>query len=420
MTRTVTASPPKSRVGGLDLLSLQAAFLADADEPMRGVLSAIRTHLGMDVAFISEFVDDKRVFSHVDSASAGSPVRKGEWGPLQDSYCVRVVDGRLPELIHDASQLPEAAALPVTAELPVGAHLSVPIRLSDGSIYGTFCCFSSVPDHSLTERDLATMRVFADLAAQRIDSTLASQRARTGAVDRIKRVIAGIGLRTALQPIFARGVDPPVGYEALSRFPDRTPDVWFNEAAQVGLEVELDLASMRSACAAMGSLPADTFLALNVTPATVTSGRLLAVLAAVPRHRIVLEITEHTAIDDYDRLALGLRRLRAAGVRVAVDDAGAGYASFRHILRLKPDFIKLDISITRGIDTDPAKQALADAVTRFGLSTDATVIAEGVETPEELDTLRSLRIPLAQGYLLGRPKLMPRLHDTERSSESLT
>lgn len=118
---------------------------------------------------------------------------------------------------------------------------------------------------------------------------------------------------------------------------------------------------------------------------------------------IVLEITEHSTVQDYDKLEYTLRPLRARGMRLAVDDAGAGHSSFRHILRLQPEYIKLDISLTRNIDADPARRALAAALIGFASETGSELIAEGVETEAELATLRALGIHKAQGYLLGRP-----------------
>lgn len=132
-------------------------------------LAAVRSHLGMEVAFISEFVDGQRIFRHVDSASGHAPIAVGDGDPLDSSYCQRVVDGRLPEIIPDTFELAETLALAPTRELPVRAHLSVPIHLSNGGIYGTFCCFSSTPDASLNERDIAMLRIFAELAARHIE-----------------------------------------------------------------------------------------------------------------------------------------------------------------------------------------------------------------------------------------------------------
>ena len=160
------------------------ASLADMSP---NALRAIRTHLGMDVAFVSEFTEGQRIFRHVDASADDSPVREGEGHPLEESYCQRVVDGRLPELITDACALPAALELPITTALPLGAHLSVPIRLKDGRVYGTFCCFSYTPDHSLNERDIAMMRVFADLTADQLDRELEHHRRVAEARGRFRR-----------------------------------------------------------------------------------------------------------------------------------------------------------------------------------------------------------------------------------------
>ena len=122
---------------------------------------------------------------------------------------------------------------------------------------------------------------------------------------------------------------------------------------------------------------------------------------------MVLEVTEHAPVEDYDQLNRTLRTLRARGIRLAIDDAGAGFASFRHIVRLAPDFIKLDMTLTRDIDADPARRALATAMVSFALEIGATMIAEGIETEQEFRTLRSLGIGLGQGYFLGVPGSLP-------------
>ncbi len=376
-----------------------------ADDALR----AIRNHLGMDVAFISEFTATERVFRYVDADAADCPVEVGGADPLEDSYCQRVVDGRLPELINDAAVHPAAAELPVTAALPVGAHLSVPIRLADGRVFGTFCCFSAAPDHSLNDRDLAMMRVFADLTGAQIDHDLHQDRRQEDIRARLRGAMAGNGLAIVFQPVADVETGEPVGFEALARFqqaPVRGPDVWFAEAAEVGLGVDLELAALRMALHHLPELPPHAYLAVNVSPSTAISGRLDAALAHVPADRIVLEITEHDVIETYDQLEAALSGLRRRGARVAVDDAGAGYASFRHILRLQPDIIKLDMALTRDIDRDRPRRALASALIAFGRDTGSAIVAEGVETGEELRTLRHLGVSAAQGYFLGRPAPM--------------
>ena len=153
---------------------------------------------------------------------------------------------------------------------------------------------------------------------------------------------------------------------------------------------------------ATAALPPVAYLGLNVSPELVHAGHLGQLLAGQTR-AIVLEITEHVAIDDYADVR---RELAALGptVSVAVDDAGAGYASFRHILELAPQAVKLDVALVRGIDADPARQALIAGMSYFAVRRKIRLIAEGIETSAELQMLRSLGVHYGQGYLLGRPK----------------
>jgi EAL domain-containing protein (putative c-di-GMP-specific phosphodiesterase class I) len=377
-----------------------------AGDALQGLVRAAREHLAMDVSFISEFSGGDRVFRVVDSAGK-SPVAVGGSDPLEASYCQRVVDGRLPELIRDAGALPAAAELPVTAALPVGAHMSVPLRLSDGRVYGTFCCFRHDADETLTDRDLAVLRVFADVASSYLDADITAADQREQTRRRVLRVIDDDDLLVMVfQPVVATQDGRVLGVEALARFPveiGMTPDVWFADAEAVGLGVELEMTAVRNALRALAELPDDVFLGVNVSPAVAESADLRDVLAAIDVSRIVLEMTEHAPVDDYARLKAALQPMRDRGLRIAVDDAGAGYASLRHILWLAPDFIKLDISITRDIDTDIARAALASALIEFAAKVGSGILAEGVETQAELDTIRALGAGAAQGYYLMRP-----------------
>jgi EAL domain-containing protein (putative c-di-GMP-specific phosphodiesterase class I) len=371
------------------------------------ILRTIRMHLGMEVAFLSEFFDGKRVFRFIDSDLPACPVQVGGGDILEDSYCQRVVDGRLPQLIRDAKEIPEARSLAVTMELPVGAHLSIPVQLSDGSIYGTFCCFSSNPDQTITERDMNVMRAFAQLATKYAEQNLLRDGHRYQKQNRIRAVLDDDNsLSMVYQPIYHVCDGELAGFESLSRFsaqPYRTPDVWFNEAFEVDLGLDLEMKAIRAALSGFDVLQPQTYLSINVSPETILSGQLPGAVSGFAAERIVLEITEHALIDHYSDLSAALRPLRAQGMRVAVDDAGAGYASFRHILNLSPDIIKLDISLTKNIDFDQSRRALAAAMIRFAQETNSEITAEGVETESELIALRQLGINKAQGYLLGKP-----------------
>jgi PAS domain S-box-containing protein len=229
---------------------------------------------------------------------------------------------------------------------------------------------------------------------------------RRAAVDRsvIRAVLDAGAFGPSFQPIVDLHSGAVVGYEALTRFADGvSPDARFAAAGRAGLEMELEIATLRAALtAAAAVLPPEAYLSLNASPELVGSGSLRALFAGLARP-IVLEVTEHVAIDDYATLRAALTDLGPT-VRLAVDDAGAGYASFRHILELAPDLVKLDIGLIRGIDGDPARQALVAGMAYFAVKREMRMVAEGVETVAELETLRSLAIHYGQGYLLGRPR----------------
>lgn len=370
------------------------------------ILDAVRTHLDMDVAFVSEFTERERIFRHVSTRLDDAPINPGDAAPLDEGYCLRVVQGRIPQLIPDTAAIPSLDAIPETRAIPIGAHLSVPILLSDGRVYGTFCCFNRTASLSLGQRDLQMMRAFADLLAYQIDSDLDAVKIHQQKVDRIMSVLEMGQPRVVYQPVYRCSAQRIIGVECLSRFqaePRRTPDVWFAEAYDVGLGVRLELNAILTALDGLRGLPGDFYVALNVSPKAIVSGNIADYLDVIPLHRIVLEITEHALIDDYALLNARLAPMKEAGVRVAVDDAGAGYASLRHVLAIQPDILKLDLSLTRGIDADTPRRALAAALIEFARQTQCHVVAEGVETADELATLRKLGVDDMQGYHLSRP-----------------
>lgn len=240
----------------------------------------------------------------------------------------------------------------------------------------------------------------------------ARQRLRAQVADALEQQ----ALHAVYQPIVSVTSGHVVGVEALARFtaePAQPPDRWFTDAAAVGLGTDLELLAVELALRGAQYLPPGLYVSVNVSPQTLLSGRLPQLLdeSLWPTSRLVLEITEHESVDDYTELLPFVDAVRARGARVAVDDAGAGYASFRHILRLRPDYIKLDRTLVDGLDHDPAKRALAGAFVTFGQEVGATVVAEGIETEQELQAARALGIQSAQGYHLGRPAPVDHLRD---------
>jgi EAL domain-containing protein (putative c-di-GMP-specific phosphodiesterase class I) len=247
-----------------------------------------------------------------------------------------------------------------------------------------------------------------------IEERAAEERARSAALDAKRRqvmaILQGGILRMVYQPVVHLASGAVMGYEALARFdiePAMPPNEWFALAADVDLNVELELAAVRAALDRFGDLDRDCLLAVNASPALVTSDAFQQLIVDQPVERLVLEITEHVHVTDYDTLQEALVRAGGRRLRIAVDDAGAGFASLSHILRLRPDVIKLDIDLVRGIDGDPVRRALASALVAFAREIDSLLIAEGIETADELACLRELGVPWGQGYFLARPGELP-------------
>jgi EAL domain-containing protein (putative c-di-GMP-specific phosphodiesterase class I) len=251
-----------------------------------------------------------------------------------------------------------------------------------------------------------------DELERRIEKEETLERARHDRVQRIQKVLAGgTSMTMVFQPIVELATKATVGVEALARFsaePLRSPDLWFDEASSVGLGIDLELMAVRAAVGQIDDLPTDAFLAVNVSPELVMSGELDYLVDDPICSRLVLELTEHVAVEDYGPIHRRITPLRERGARVAVDDTGAGFASLRHILLLGPEIIKLDRSLTRGVDQDPARRALAASLVSFAKDVDASLVAEGVETAGELAMLERLGTDWVQGFHIARPESLTR------------
>ena len=389
------------------LLDRNEAF--DPSLSIHRALAAVREHLGMDVAYLSEIEDGKSIFRSVDAPGLEEIIKPGDTRDLDTVYCNHILEGRLPELIPDTAREPVAVGMAITKAVPIGAHMSIPVRLRDGSVYGMFCCLSARPNASLNERDLSTMRMFAELAAEKVSDRQEREAAEKKRRDAVEALLAPDAFALVFQLICRLADREPQGFEALSRFPGepyRAPDKWFADAEAAGLQAELETAAVARALDNVAHLPAGTYVSLNASPDTILDGAFQAMLLKRPNtalDALVLEITEHAPVTDYAALAEALAPLRELGLRLAIDDAGAGYASLSHIIRLQPDLIKLDMSLVRDVDSDPARHALADAMVTFAREIGSAVVAEGIETEAELAALERLGIGLGQGYLLGRP-----------------
>jgi EAL domain-containing protein (putative c-di-GMP-specific phosphodiesterase class I) len=208
------------------------------------------------------------------------------------------------------------------------------------------------------------------------------------------------------QPIIELKSGRVRGVEALARIDStriQSPDLWFRDAAAVGRLGELETLAATTAVSALDQLDPHLFLALNVSASMAVDARLGRLLDGVQLTRVVVELTEHASVQDYEQLRDVLRPLREEGMRLAIDDVGAGFSTMAHVLRLTPDIIKLDRSLVAGIEEDPCRQAFVRNMVHFARDTDAQLLAEGIETEAELEEMRRAGVGLGQGFLLARP-----------------
>ena len=256
----------------------------------------------------------------------------------------------------------------------------------------------------------ANFRAESERAAREEELAGADRARREQLAGRIRRLIGGEGLDVALQPIVDLASGDVVGAEALARFTaaDGQPvptESCFLDAHALGLGTELELAAVRLALARHDRLPEGQYLAINCSPQLLAGEELLPILAAHERRPLVVELTEHQAVEDYLSLVRSLDALREHNIRVAIDDVGSGFSSFRHVTRVNPEILKLDRSLVMGIDDDPVRQSLAAAIVTFAADVGAVVVSEGIESEAELACLRELAVGLGQGFFLGRPNL---------------
>jgi diguanylate cyclase (GGDEF)-like protein/PAS domain S-box-containing protein len=387
---------------------------------VRTLLAFLRRRLGLDIAWLSSFHDGMEVIEVCDGDADAVGIFPGKRLVLAESYCVRIIDGRLPAVIPDTSANRIAAVLPTTRELGLGAYVGAPVLGSGGATVGMVCVAARQAKPDLVGDDLRIVRQAAELIGTMIEAPARGADPTANQRKAIRRVVAERDFEVVFQAVHEIVTGKVVGVEALARFPCEPfrPDLFFAQAGVLGLGIELETAIVGRVMAKMVHLPDDLFVAINISPAAALVAPWAELLADVDPSRIVLEITEHDAVPNYGALDDVLEECRGRGMRVAVDDVGAGFASFSHVLELAPDFVKIDQSIIRHIDVDDARRRLAQAIAEFAGQIGATVIAEGVESQGELDAVAAAGINWAQGFYLSRPK--PYAHGFPTASATAT
>nr|WP_280842487.1 EAL domain-containing protein [Sagittula salina] len=369
-------------------------------------MRSLRHAFGCEAAFISRFDGGQRVFDTVDGhySAFGKGFAAGACGPLDESFCYRVAQGYAPRLVRDARLEPAFAKLNSKFEPPIGLHLSVPIRLTSGVTYGMLCLFGTAPRGDVTGRDLALVTLTADLLAQDIEDSFDAHFSDLAL--RLTDALDNGAVRFLLQPVVTLPERHTVGYELLSRFPatlGSTEDI-FRLSRFLGVIAPMEARIAAKAREVLARLPREAKLSINFSVSTIETLDLSGIFPSHERGRVIIEITEHERVSNYDSFSTALNRLRGMGFRVAIDDVGAGYSTFRHVVQLRPDIIKMDRSLIAGIDQSRERGSLASALLDYSRENGVTLVAEGIETGDELAALEAIGVKRVQGYLTGAPR----------------
>ena len=375
----------------------------DAEQQVAELLRTAKHALGLSVAFLTR-MDGTTQHLEVVESDVPFVFREGARLRQETTFCQAILEGRLPAVIPDVRAYPVAMALPAARFPRLRSYVSAPVRLVDGSLYGTFCATGLRSDKGLTTRDQVLLEVLAAAAAVIIEPGVVERARRAEIEARLLPLIAAGGPTVVLQPIVDLASGHRIGSEALSRFPaewGQAPDVVFAQAHSVGLGDRLELLALERAADHLAGVTG--YVAMNVSPQTLLTPECAAFLARLPAPRVLLELSEHDQVADYAAMHAALAGPRAAGMRLAIDDVGAGFSSLRHIVLCAPDVLKLDRSIVDGVARDPVLSTLVAALVEFAHHNGSLVVAEGVETAADGAALRALRVDYAQGWFFGRP-----------------
>ena len=395
---------------------------SDAEQQVAELLRTAKQALGMSVAFLTR-MDGATQYLEVVESSVPFLFKEGNQQVQETSLCQAILDKKLPPVIPNLKDFPVAMRLPA-ARLPrIRSYVSVPVVLSDGTLYGTFCGAGLTSDKDLTKRDKSLMDVLARAAAVILEPEVVEQARAAEIEGRLLPVVEAGGPLVVLQPIVDLATGLRIGAEALSRFPQdwgKAPDVCFEEAHSIGLGPALEILALQRAANHLNRVTG--YVAMNVSPGTLLTAECTDLLSRLPLTRILLELSEHDQVHDYDALTAVLAPLRQQGMRLAIDDVGAGFSSLRHIVLTAPDVIKLDRSIVDGVSRDSVLATLVRSLVDFGRGCGARVVAEGIETVEDAETLLALGVDYGQGWHYGRPgppeALSPYLPAASASSPS--
>ncbi|CUU56248.1 EAL domain, c-di-GMP-specific phosphodiesterase class I (or its enzymatically inactive variant) [Parafrankia irregularis] len=380
---------------------------SEVPEPSAAVvdlLGLLQRRTGMDLAWLGRFDGQLLVLQTMSGNPRPFGLSPGCSVRYEEVLFGQVRNASFPPLIPDTRRDPRTESSASVRELGVGAYAAMPVLDASGRLYGLLGCLNRHPRPSLGERDGRLLWLLAEFLTGYVSDLREMWEARSRTWSRIQNMIDEGDFTIAYQPIVDLRTGRPVALEALTRLENSPgPGPLFTDAADVGLGPELELAAIRRALTALPELPGGVRLAVNASPSTLLNGLVGVLLESGAPERLAVEITENEYLaDDHDLLA-SIRTLRDHDIRIVVDDMGTCFAGLQLVLRLRPDVIKIDRFIVRGMPTDPAHQAVAAGVTTIAQAIGSRVVAEGIETTAELAAARDASLDYGQGFLLATP-----------------
>ncbi|MDT3442450.1 MULTISPECIES: EAL domain-containing protein [unclassified Pseudofrankia] len=379
------------------------------DRKVTDLLDVLRLHMDMDVAVLGMWDDDLLVVQVIAGDGKRFSLAPGTTIRHCRDLNLGVENGSFPPMSPDVSQDPRTRNATILACLKVSAYAMTALTDPAGESYGMLLCMARRPRPAQQERHSQFLRLTAAFLGDSLLDLRHMWEARSQVWSTISDLIDAGGPRIVYQPIVRLDTGGVTAVEALARFPNRccgrphNTEDWFLDAHLVGLSVELEMVAIRRAVAVLPQLTDDMKLAVNASPSTIAAG-LVDFVHDLPGHdRLTIEITEHENSLARPDAMRAIRHLHELGIHIAIDDTGTGYSGLEQLVKLRPDIIKLDHILTRGINRDPARRALAAGLVQLAREIDGTVVAEGVETSAERDAIVSAGISYGQGYLLGKP-----------------
>lgn len=379
---------------------------SETQKSLLGLLSAARHRLGMEMAWLDRRTHDHGLVTDLVDAQPDLPgLVPGFVDCSPGTIAGEAMRHHEPFAVATADRCAQPEVRDLARRNGAGSYVGAPVVLCNGSVYGILGCASRAPLATVRDRDASFLALVASVLADCLWPSPATAHTRDQIWLRVQALLDRGGPEIAYQPVYDVRDGSVAVVEALSRFPagSSCPERWFLDAETVGLGGELETAAVRNALRVLPDLPRSAVLAVNASPAVITSRGLNGLFAAIPAGNLVVEVTEHARIDDYSTVRAVREELRGQGIQIALDDFGAGYCGLQRMLELRPDYVKIDRALISKIDVDPAYETLARTVVTLCDEIEASIIAEGVESAEQLDRVAAVGIRYAQGFHLARP-----------------